>query len=321
MMYERTLVSDQAPFDRFMEGDNTALNSIQRQGLSIFLNQGKCVNCHHGAEFTGAAISQLQRSDNPGQFELIERMIMGDGQPAIYDNGYYNINVRPTAEDSGVGGTDPFGNPLSFSLQATNGPVVDKVGNDLADPSRFHVDPAVPPQPGERVAVNGAFKTPTLRNIDLTGPYFHNGGQLTLEQVVQFYARGTDFHDPNFHDGDVDVEGVPEINGDRTRVRAVAAFLRSLTDPRVAWEKAPFDHPSLPVPHGASGTNTLIYEDKKLPGAAQSDFLLVPMVGARGRSGPIKPFLDGSLAGANGVATNDGLLRLTPPPAPVVVTP
>jgi cytochrome c peroxidase len=33
----------------------------------------------------------------------------------------------------------------------------------------------------ERDAVDGAFKAPTLRNVELTGPYFHNGGQATLE--------------------------------------------------------------------------------------------------------------------------------------------
>jgi cytochrome c peroxidase len=43
---------------------------------------------------------------------------------------------------------------------------------------------------GQRIAVDGAFKTPTLRNVELTGPYFHNGGQATLEQVVEFYRQG-----------------------------------------------------------------------------------------------------------------------------------
>ncbi len=42
----------------------------------------------------------------------------------------------------------------------------------------------------QRVAVDGAFKTPTLRNIGLTAPYFHNGGYKSLKEVVQFYDRG-----------------------------------------------------------------------------------------------------------------------------------
>jgi len=41
--------------------------------------------------------------------------------------------------------------------------------------------------------VDGAFKTPGLRNIELTAPYFHNGGILTLRQVVDSTNRGGDF--------------------------------------------------------------------------------------------------------------------------------
>jgi cytochrome c peroxidase len=46
----------------------------------------------------------------------------------------------------------------------------------------------------------GAFKTPTLRDIDLTAPYMHNGAYRTLEQVVDHYNRGGDDRqnlDPN----------------------------------------------------------------------------------------------------------------------------
>ena len=42
-----------------------------------------------------------------------------------------------------------------------------------------------------RVDVDGAFKTPTLRNIWLTGPFFHNGRYPDLESVVDFYNRGS----------------------------------------------------------------------------------------------------------------------------------
>ena len=59
---------------------------------------------------------------------------------------------------------------------------------------------AVPPGVNlkdERLAVMGAFKTPTLRNVALTPPYFHNGGQATLQQVMAFYNRGGDFNNIN----------------------------------------------------------------------------------------------------------------------------
>jgi cytochrome c peroxidase len=309
LLYQSTLVSDQTPFDRFMEGSNSALTATERQGLSLFMHQGKCAACHHGPEFTQAAVSQLQHSSSPSQLELIERMVMGDQQTALYDNGFYNINVRPVQEDIGLGGTDPFRNPLSFSAQVTGSTIVDKESG-LMDSSKFEVDPGTPPQPGERTAVMGAFKTPGLRNIDLTGPYFHNGGTLTLEQVVQFYARGSDFIDLNKRDGfpfDRDIERLKELNGNQANIRALAAFMRALTDPRVAYERAPFDHPSLSLPHGHDGGPMSVTPDRANRGAAKTTIQQIPAVGANGSATPLKPFLGGSMLDSKGVPTADGL--------------
>src|SRR3954469_24323194 len=61
-------------------------------------------------------------------------------------------------------------------------------------------EPNVAVAPGDRTAVDGAFKTPGLRDVELTAPYFHNGGQLTLRQVVDFYNRGGDRRGPNGND-------------------------------------------------------------------------------------------------------------------------
>jgi cytochrome c peroxidase len=52
----------------------------------------------------------------------------------------------------------------------------------FADPGRFSVT-------GRERDV-GAFRTPSLRNLDPTGPYMHDGSLATLEEVVEFYARG-----------------------------------------------------------------------------------------------------------------------------------
>jgi cytochrome c peroxidase len=48
-----------------------------------------------------------------------------------------------------------------------------------------------------RVMRNGAFKAPPLRNVEMTGPFFHTGSFLTLRQVVDFYFRGGDFPGTN----------------------------------------------------------------------------------------------------------------------------
>lgn len=88
---------------------------------------------------------------------------------------------------------------------------------------------------------NGRFKTPTLRNIELRGPYFHNGRFATLEEVVEFYNRGGDFNAPNINRG-----LVRQLNLTAQQKSDLVAFLkRPLTDPRVRDEMPPFDRPRL----------------------------------------------------------------------------
>ena len=60
--YEKSLISDQAPFDSFMEGDDAALGPSAQSGLRLFLTQGRCIECHSGAEFTNASLSSVRKS-------------------------------------------------------------------------------------------------------------------------------------------------------------------------------------------------------------------------------------------------------------------
>src|SRR5262249_5041469 len=101
-------------------------------------------------------------------------------------------------------------------------------------------------QPNERVAVDGAFKTPGLRNVELTAPYFHNGGSLTLMDVVEFYNRGGNFVGLNRESVDPNV--VPLGLNCQQRHQLVA-FMLALTDDRVRFEQAPFDHPHINLPN------------------------------------------------------------------------
>ena len=87
----------------------------------------------------------------------------------------------------------------------------------------------------------GAFKTPTLRNVELRSRFMHNGGLQTLEEVVEFYDRGGDFDAPNINRGII-----RELNLTPEEKDALVAFMsRPLTDPRVTNETAPFDRPQL----------------------------------------------------------------------------
>ena len=86
----------------------------------------------------------------------------------------------------------------------------------------------------------GAFKVPSLRNVEQRAPYMHNGRLATLEDVVEFYNRGGDFNAPNKD------PRVRPRNLNQQQKNALLAFLRRpLTDARVAAEQAPFDRPTL----------------------------------------------------------------------------
>jgi hypothetical protein len=139
------------------------------------------------------------------------------------------------------------------------------------------------PNPERGSNIDGSFKIPHVRNIEMTGPYFHNGGTLTLKQAVEFYARHGDFadvNDPNIDVGLAMVQNIGHADAD-----LIVKFLLSLTDERVRMEQAPFDHPQLFVPNGQDpGTNHPGFTRLGVTGYAADNYLVLPAVGAQGRS-------------------------------------
>src|SRR5262249_7685699 len=195
-LYEATLVSDQDPVDKFINGTGT-LSASEQAGFTLFNNAGiRCSSCHLGAEMTAGSVSNVTAAGTVG---------------ATSDTGFANIGVRPTGDDAGNAGNDPFGGSLSE---------------------------------GNGTQAAGSFKIPDLRNVELTAPYFHNGDKLTLDQVVAFYAAGGDFANP---EKQIQPIGGPGAENQA----ALVAFLKALTDPRVRNQSAPFDHPELFVPNGS----------------------------------------------------------------------
>lgn len=300
--YESTLVADRTPFDRFMEGDNAALTQEQMRGLLIFIktetpfqqtdtlfngiNDGNCVFCHGGPELTNASVRGGGALELPIMGELINgRVIKQMNKSSLEDEGFANIGVRPTREDRGRGGFEN-GKPLSRAKQAFFGFAFAPrmpLGRPAPDPFRTNDD--------------GSFKIPGLRNVELTGPYFHNGGQITLGQVIEFYARGGDFSDVNIRHLD------PNMARDLMLIKSddkpfLVQFLLALTDERVRQEKAPFDHPQIRVPNGHPGDNVNIPSFTTVDGVSQADddWLVVPAIGADGRPPeglpPLPPFLN-----------------------------
>jgi cytochrome c peroxidase len=254
-MYEATLVADNSRFDQFMDGNRSALTSMEQLGLNRFEGKGGCINCHNGAEFTDASVSNVASKG------VVEQLPGG----RWHDVGFHNIGVRPTTDDLGIAASDPSGlASLSVAQLASAGLVTGTL------------EPA-----GAPVSVGGAVKTPGLRNVELTAPFFVNGGQASLAQVVEFYS-----HRGDFPSADMDPNLERASFGAIDKI-AVVAFLKSLTDERVRSQSAPFDHPSLLVPNGAVVTN----------GALTEQMITIPATGAAGGA-PLARFCD-SLAGAS----------------------
>jgi len=139
--------------------------------------------------------------------------------------------------------------------------------------------------------VEGAFKVPSLRNVALTAPYFHNGDVLTLRQVVELYGRGGNVFPVNQLDGTaIEPLGLPAtLSSDE--IDALVAFLETLTDDRVVFQRAPFDHPQLFVPNGHPG-NSNSTTDANGDRLADDVMVEIPAVGAAGGN-PIPGFLEG----------------------------
>jgi cytochrome c peroxidase len=287
-LYEDTLISDQAPIDRYFDGNPNALTPQQLSGLALFTSETAdtaCSACHSGAEFTNASRRIILGAEGePG--EVIERMLNGQCETVIYDQSFYNIAVRPTGEDLGIGNADPWGNPLAIAELLTMDPA--QVPSQELLTINYPNIANPPPQRGERTSTKGAFKVPTLRNVELTAPYFHNGTELTLEGVVQFYNRGSNFREANVQFIDFEIGAIGLTN---PQIADLVAFLRALTDPRVITRAAPFDHPQLFVPNGhvaAPGGGVVRDPD----GSAKDLLIEVPAVGRAGGA-PLPGFLGG----------------------------
>ena len=355
-LYESTLVSDDSPFDRSAraaDGVPTDLSPSARRGMEQF-RKDHCALCHIGPAFTSASVAtNAQRVKiQPEAFgnetftiatsgNVVNRFLSFAGS-TLSDTGFTSTGVTPLETDIGLGGVDPFGKPLSFSLQYVQFLAGDAAGVhdapvasvrpcdfqlplalNVADPKArmfTQVDGVLPqiqgnegcirpdwafqptrdatltelskPNSGKTLAVmDGAFKIPGLRNIELTGPYMHNGGMATLEQVVEFYARGGNIDTPGKNFGFVVGSG-DMIASSEARADLIA-FLKTLTDDRVRYERAPFDHPEIRIPHGHVGDNWSAAGGHELSAElAQDEFLLVDAVGAEGRPAALPAFED-----------------------------
>ena len=149
--FERTLVSGDSPFDRYMAGDDKALTESERRGWSLFNGKGRCMSCH-GFSAT---------------------------QPFFTDNRFHNIGIAAHKA-----------NFVELAIKARaivergNLKQIDELAiqTDMSELGRFLVT--------KNYADTGAFKTSALRNIALTAPYMHDGSLPTLWDVMDHYNKG-----------------------------------------------------------------------------------------------------------------------------------
>ncbi|MFK8014001.1 MAG: cytochrome-c peroxidase [Gammaproteobacteria bacterium] len=167
--FERTVISNDSPFDQWVRGDEDAMSASAVRGFGVFLDadKGNCVVCHAAPNFT--------------------------------DDGFHNLGLRSYL-------------------------------NDNPDLGRFeHVPVAV---------LKGAFKTPTLRDIATTAPYFHDGSAATLDDVIDHYEQGgeaTKDLSPNMKPLQLSTSDKQDL----------VAFMEALTTPA-----KPFTAPTLPPDTG-----------------------------------------------------------------------
>ena len=184
--YERTLVSFDAPFDHFIAGDADAISESAKRGWELFNTKARCNRCH-------------ALTDNHRDASL------------FMDNDFHNIGI-------GI-------------LRHRVGPLAQQAERDLA---RGHVTGIDTAAITSEMSVLGrflvtrksddiaSFKTPGLRNLLLTGPYFHDGSARTLWDVVDHYNKG----------GTVNPwldRGIRPLGLSDTEVDDLVAFLATLT--------------------------------------------------------------------------------------------
>jgi len=130
--YEKTLLTPDSPFDRYLKGDKSALTQEQLDGYKAF-RESDCASCHSGILVGGASFEYL----------------------GIVDESYFDSrdkSIPYVSDDDGLKG---------FTLKERD----------------LH-----------------RFKVPTLRNVALTPPYFHDGTIQTLEEATEAmmkYQTGT----------------------------------------------------------------------------------------------------------------------------------
>jgi cytochrome c peroxidase len=188
--YERTLASFDSPFDHFIAGDANAISDSAKRGWELFNNKARCNLCH--------ALTDNQRDTT-----------------LFMDNDFHNIGIGILRHR-----VVPLAQQAERELAQGRLASIDTaaITSEMSVLGRFLVT--------KEQSDIASFKTPDLRNVLVTGPYFHDGSMQTLWDVMDHYNKGDGISNP-WLDEDMQPLALtePEIDD-------VVAFLVSLTSPQ-----------------------------------------------------------------------------------------
>lgn len=190
--YERTQVSFDSPFDHFMAGNKNAISDSAKRGWELFNTKARCNKCH--------ALSETKRD------------------PTFFmDKDYHNIGI-------GILRHNVSAEACKAEVEINSGNTIDvdraAIESGFSVLGRFLVT-----KEDHDIA---SFKTPGLRNVLITAPYFHDGSQATLWDAMDHYNKGDGIENP-WLDNDMRPLALTE-----SEIDDVVAFLASLTSAQYA---------------------------------------------------------------------------------------
>ncbi len=214
--YEFTLVSRNAPFDRYVssirEGtprDLSGFSDAAERGARLFIGKAACNECHNTALLSDS------------KFHNVGVPQVGPGVPTEADCPAGGVCDCVTVSADHAGNNClPWGAADGLYKLKSNRWRKDSVySDDRSDTSRkYWHDMAM-----ETVS-KGAWRTPSLRNVTLTAPYMHNGALATLEEVIEHYNQGGSSSAPGSRSSQIK----PLLLTEREKADLIA-FLKSLT--------------------------------------------------------------------------------------------
>lgn len=149
--YERLLVSRNAPFDRFVAGEEGSISEAAKRGLGLFIGKAACINCHSGPHFN--------------------------------DNEFHNLGLPQLASVEWAVPEEDLG--WLEGLEDLLGSEFNSNGSWSDNQNSGKIDELVVSE-----ELRGQFRTQSLRQVAETRPYMHAGQYETLLEVVEFYNMG-----------------------------------------------------------------------------------------------------------------------------------